>query len=637
MSDEEESNQNQENENSEESNQSNQDDGDSRYTKEREGDEESKDEKDEGEKEINHPNTEVPTEIIIFSDLSKEEKIKYFNFFIANDTIFNREPKGTWIAEIDIFEEDNHDSSDLILSNTNKIEDPKKLRQSKFRTTKKDYDTIYSKLIKVINPSPGIKGTKMNLNAIKYMIQEIYSLKFLKDTQALFNKEDVEPESFPVFVGNFLINKFPKKEILHKKAIDFMLSLDFYGLKHKDIKVFQQFVTEEYDADDLIFYLFVRSCIEKEQKIFFLEKAKENLGQDLLYGQENDDILIPVKKCEKLAKAIFGGEEDDLMSDFMENIKKLLETEAADSKKKTLKANSILNMSLVNYQESRGKVIEEEDEDDDENLEEKEEEKKKKKEKDKKHKKNKDEEIEKELKKKDKNKKKPKASYEKENSDDDYNDDEEYDRKDSNEEEDEERINTGKKSSTKLRAQKKNNLKSSSTATNSKSNVGTKTKPSAPASACKNTKTTKMITSQKPPAPKPNTSKPAAPSKTTVATKKNPPVQNKTSTNVTKPGTKGPTVINKTAKKTAQEEKMESNKDLSKKNLKKGPGTNSSSVGKRVNTNSVGKRKASNIHDDNENIEQSQEFKKILNKNRIEKAKSEKDRPVFLLYIISAL
>ena len=183
-----------------------------------------------------------------------------------------------------------------------------------------------------------------------------------------------------------------------------MLSLDFYGLKHKDIKVFQQFVTEEYDADDLIFYLFVRSCIEKEQKVFFLEKAKENLGQGLLYGQEDDDILIPVKKCEKLAKAIFGNDEDELMSNFMDNIKKLLETDAADEKKKHLKANSILNMSLANYHDSRGKVdeVDEDKEKDNSDTEKKKkkDKKKKKKDKDKKHKKNKDEDKEEEPKKK---------------------------------------------------------------------------------------------------------------------------------------------------------------------------------------------------------------------------------------------
>ena len=116
-----------------------------------------------------------------------------------------------------------------------------------------------------------------------------------------------------------------------------MLSLDFYGLKHKDVKVFQQFVTEEYNSDDLIFYLFVRSCIEKELKIFFLEKAKENLGQGLIYKEEDDDILIPVKKCERFAKTIFGKDEEELMSYFMNNINKLLETDVADEKKIKIK------------------------------------------------------------------------------------------------------------------------------------------------------------------------------------------------------------------------------------------------------------------------------------------------------------
>ena len=283
---------------------------------------------------------EIPTEIILFSTLSNKDKIKYFNFFIANNTAFTHEPEGTWIAEIDVYDDDKSTEDEVTPS---RQKDNKNLRQSAFRSTKKDYDTIYSKLINVINPSPGIKGKKMDINAVKYMIQEIYSLKFLKDTQAIFKEEDVESNSFPEFVGNFLINKFPKKEVLHKKAVDFMLSLDFYGLKYKDIKVFQQFVTEEYDTDDLIFYLFVRSCIEKELKVFFLEKAKENLGEGLLYGQEDDDIMIPVKKCEKLAKAIFGTEEKNLLITFMDGVKKLLETDAADEKKKHIKANPLLN------------------------------------------------------------------------------------------------------------------------------------------------------------------------------------------------------------------------------------------------------------------------------------------------------
>ena len=112
-------------------------------------------------------------------------------------------------------------------SNNNNL---KSLRQNKFSSTKKDYDTIYSKLsylinlyrnifsliiiyiifilnniikkavIKVVNLPTGIKGVKMDINAIKYIIQEIYSLKFLKDTQALLSQEESEPEPFPTFV-----------------------------------------------------------------------------------------------------------------------------------------------------------------------------------------------------------------------------------------------------------------------------------------------------------------------------------------------------------------------------------------------------------------------------------------------------
>ena len=157
----------------------------------------------------------------------------------------------------------------------------------------------------------------------------------------------------------FFNQQISKIDALYKKTIDFTISLDFYGLKDKNIKTFQQFIIEKYDSEDLIFYLLVRSCIEKELKVF-LEKAKENLGQGLLKGQGNDDdILVPVIKCKKFAKAIYGNEEEELMSNFMDNIKKLLEINAGDEKKKYLKADFIVNISLANYHDSRGKVIEE--------------------------------------------------------------------------------------------------------------------------------------------------------------------------------------------------------------------------------------------------------------------------------------
>ena len=588
-------------------------------------------------------NNEPEPEVIIFSNLSKEEKIKYFNYFIANDTKFNREEEGTWITEIEILEEEKPEAKsndNLILSSSNE-NDLKSLRQSKFRSTKKDYDTIYSKLINVINPPQGVKGTKMDINAIKYMIQEIYSLKFLKDTQALLGKEEEEPEAFPEFVGNFLINKFPKKDLLYKKSIDFMLSLDFYGMKHKDIRVFQQFVTEEYDSDDLIFYLFVRSCIEKEQKQFFLEKAKENLGQGLLYGQGDDDILVPVKKCKKLAKAIFGSDEEELMNNFLENIKTLVITEPADEQKKFLKANSILNMALENYHDSRDQIDENNDnkEKDEEEEEKPKEEKPQEKE---------EKEKVKEIQMKDKpktilKKKKVKEEEVKIEFDDD---DEEEDEKpkitskttkpksktkkqednllESQKEENKIEINEMNEgeTQTKLRSNKKSNKKPVPSSTNPKQKVNITTKeknPSVKQSKITTTKPTTTIKISKGVKTGPKTTI----SKTSV----NRPVQtaqNKTNrTNIfTNPKLNSTTTV-KSGRKTSAEKK-----------------SNQTKSGNRTTvTTSVGKRPVKkNIHNfslEEEKVEQTQEFKKILNKNRIEKVKSDSDKSACLVYIIN--
>ena len=602
--------------------------------KEEEADKEDK--SDSEQKEV-----EIPTEIILFSTLSKEDKIKYFNFFIANDTQFIHEPQGTWLAEIDIFDDDKPEEAEEVSS---KQKDIKNLRQSAFRSTKKDYDTIYSKLINVINPSPGIKGKKVDINAIKYMIQEIYSLKFLKDTQALFSKEDSEPESFPVFVGNFLINKFPKKDILNKKAVDFMLSLDFYGLKHKEIKIFQQFVTEEYDAEDLIFYLFVRSCIEKELKVFFLEKAKENLGQGLLYGQEDDDIMVPVKKCDKLAKAIFGTEDKDLLKTFMSNIKKLAETDAADEKKKHLKANAILNMALENYHDSRGKVDEADEDQENDSEDGKKKKKKDKKKKDKgkekdkekdkdkdkkKQKKKKEEEVKKEKKDK-KEALKKKAPKRKVESSEDEKEENYGDSDENNEEEEEEEERITRKQPTKLRAQKKGNLKSYGTSSKPKAGSATKTKTktstlntaSKPGKGGKVTTTIKVVTNK-------TASKPS--------TKINAPTKSTTSSRMNTSGNK-----NKSARKASKEpreareprEVRETREAREPRGESKKKRVQTSSMGKRKQTSSVGRRPASGLYS-SDNYEQTQDFKKILNRNRIDKVKTESDKINCLLYIIS--
>ena len=148
----------------------------------------------------------------------------------------------------------------------------------------------------------------MNLYQLKYYIEEIYSIRFIKDTSTLRNQLmknnrntlDLDmKDPFPSFVVDFLSNKYVKKPIIDQHALDLVLSTDYFKTGSKEIKIFSKFLNEEYDTDDLIFFLFVRSCIEKEMKIMFIEKAKEEIKLQQYEDKEKIDteLYLNIKTC----------------------------------------------------------------------------------------------------------------------------------------------------------------------------------------------------------------------------------------------------------------------------------------------------------------------------------------------------
>ena len=99
----------------------------------------------------------------------------------------------------------------------------------------------------------------MNLHALKYAIEEIYSIRFINDTNTVNNNpnEDVEPVPFPTFVFEFLTNKFTKKPMVDQHSLDLLLSVDFYMKTDEEVATFAKFLNEEYEPDDLEFFLYV--------------------------------------------------------------------------------------------------------------------------------------------------------------------------------------------------------------------------------------------------------------------------------------------------------------------------------------------------------------------------------------------
>ena len=43
----------------------------------------------------------------------------------------------------------------------------------------------YQKFLELVNPLVGVRGKRMNINALKYAIEEIYSIRFINDTNTI--------------------------------------------------------------------------------------------------------------------------------------------------------------------------------------------------------------------------------------------------------------------------------------------------------------------------------------------------------------------------------------------------------------------------------------------------------------------
>ena len=127
-----------------------------------------------------------------------------------------------------------------------------------------------------MNPLVGIRGKRMNLNELRYCIEEIYSIRFINDTNNIKdNNGERENFPFPNFVLEFMFNKYIKKPAVDQHSLDLILSIDFFKNKDIIVSIFSKFLNEELDSDDLEFYLYVRSCIEKELNAMFIEIARQ--------------------------------------------------------------------------------------------------------------------------------------------------------------------------------------------------------------------------------------------------------------------------------------------------------------------------------------------------------------------------
>ena len=96
-----------------------------------------------------------------------------------------------------------------------------------------------------MNPLVGIRGKRMNINELRYCIEEIYSIRFINDTNNIKENDGEIDFPFPNFVLEFLSNKYVKKPAVDQHSLDLILSIDFFRNKDTIVDMFAKFLNEE--------------------------------------------------------------------------------------------------------------------------------------------------------------------------------------------------------------------------------------------------------------------------------------------------------------------------------------------------------------------------------------------------------
>ena len=213
------------------------------------------------------------------------------------------------------------------------------------------FEGRYQKFIQMVNPLVGIRGKRMNLGELHYCIEEIYSIRFINDS----NKDNEDQNfPFPNFVIEFLSNKYVKKPAVDQHSLDLILSIDFFKAKDIIVQIFAKFLNEELDADDLEFYLYVRFCIEKELNTTFIDLTRTQNKKGKLTDEDKERSCLSIKSCLNLANNIYGEEQEESLNNFMNKIEEILtEQKNRGIKKNLIEADQILSITLQNYHENK--------------------------------------------------------------------------------------------------------------------------------------------------------------------------------------------------------------------------------------------------------------------------------------------
>jgi len=309
------------------------------------------------------PRKNTRSRVVYFSDLNENDKERYLSFLVENNVKFWKEKSdGMYTATIllEPQREKGVPVSSKKRSATKKKPSATEQRQAAANMTKgehcqahlfsrhagrppkeeermvnalygsngdddvEDEFSSYQTFSKLITIRDRLKPPKKRpVTWLLRLIEEIYDSRFIHDsadfkdddTSALDGQRSRLSHQFPIFVVDFFSKRYGLRTIVDQNCWDLLFNVNLYREKHLEVAIFGRFLEEFYDPDDLLFFLYVRSTIQKEIGINFRAHWSE-LGRKSL----EDTVWLSFSSCVKVSRVVFVSESDPLFRVFMDMI-----------------------------------------------------------------------------------------------------------------------------------------------------------------------------------------------------------------------------------------------------------------------------------------------------------------------------
>jgi hypothetical protein len=211
---------------------------------------------------------------------------------------------------------------------------------------------------------PPAAGSQNNserpLSWLMRVMEDIYDARFTHDSAEFVQNVDDDASAapdrpgrmsdiFPVFCYDYFSKKYGLKPLVERNAHELLRCVEAKRGDHLEVQIFARFLEEYYDADDILFFLYVRSIIMKESGINFRIRWSEGAGRS-----PRESLWLSYRACQLVSRTVFMSERDPLYIAFMRTVDEHLIgslTQKEDTRR--IEVATFLQLALQEYHECR--------------------------------------------------------------------------------------------------------------------------------------------------------------------------------------------------------------------------------------------------------------------------------------------